>query len=126
MRRERDRRNLYAFGNDDERLLARYSWYSENSDGQPHRVGTKDPNLFGLYDMHGNVWEWVEDCYRDTYTPVKSDGSAWSAENCGSRVVRGGSFLFGAFMLRAAAREGKGIATSANDRGFRVVRDLGR
>jgi formylglycine-generating enzyme required for sulfatase activity len=52
-------------------------------------VGSFKPNAFGLYDMHGNVWQWVEDCYQDRYTGAPSDGSAWTAGDCSRRRRNG-------------------------------------
>ena len=56
-------------------------------------VGKFPANAFGLYDMHGNVWEWVEDCYHADYRERPADGSAWTAGNCSRHVVRGGSWI---------------------------------
>ena len=84
----------------------KYSWGNEigvnraNCDGcgsrwddqQTGPVGSFVPNGFGLYDMHGNVWEWVEDCWNGSYAGAPSDGGAWESGNCAGRVLRGGSW----------------------------------
>ena len=58
-------------------------------------VGQFDPNAFGLFDMVGNVWQWLEDCAHESYDGAPSDGTAWTtAGECNSRVVRGGSYLY--------------------------------
>jgi len=67
------------------------AWYDKNSGGKTHPVGTRQPNGFGLYDMHGNVWEWCEDWYHKTYEGAPMDGSAWlSGGEQKYRVLRGG------------------------------------
>jgi formylglycine-generating enzyme required for sulfatase activity len=119
-----DQQTLYWFGNDDETQLQRYAWYHDNADDAPHEVGTKRANPFGLYDMNGNVWEWVEDCFREGYPGAGTGSAAWTADNCGKRVIRGGSFRFGASVLRSASRDWAAIDSADNDRGFRVARDL--
>ena len=63
-----------------------------NSGSTTHRAGTKSANGFGLYDMSGNVYEWVQDCYNDSYAGAPSDGSAWESGDCRRRVLRGGSW----------------------------------
>jgi formylglycine-generating enzyme required for sulfatase activity len=88
-------------------------------------VGSFPPNAFGLHDMHGNVWEWVEDCYSDEYTDrVPRDGSAYLRPDCLGRVMRGGSWEDHPGDVRAAAR----VASEVNDQtwsdGFRVVREM--
>ena len=88
---------------------------SEWSDKQTSPVGSFEPNAFGLYDMHGNVWEWVEDCWHDNYEGAPSDGSAWtSGGNSNRAVVRGGSWsvIRGVCVLRSAAGSRRRIATS--------------
>jgi formylglycine-generating enzyme required for sulfatase activity len=86
----------YSFGDDED--LGEYVWHYENSDDQPQHVGQKKPNPWGLYDMHGNVWEWTLDEYReDGYqrlagkTPTAIEAIAWPTKLF-PRVVRGGSW----------------------------------
>jgi formylglycine-generating enzyme required for sulfatase activity len=97
-------RTRYPFG-DDESKLGEYAWYDKNSGNRAHPVGTRQPNPWGLYDMHGNVWEWVQDCWHENYSGAPTDGSAWEADNCQQWVLRGGSFFnYWAVFLRSADR----------------------
>jgi formylglycine-generating enzyme required for sulfatase activity len=70
----------------------------------PSPVGSFRPNAFGLYDMAGNVWQMVQDCFHANYDGAPTDGSAWLLDNCGSRVSRGGSWRFRPSTLRSAHR----------------------
>jgi formylglycine-generating enzyme required for sulfatase activity len=90
---------------------------------QPAPVGSFAPNQFGLYDMVGNVWEWVEDCHHDNYEKAPIDGSAWTIGDCSRRVVRGGSFDFFIDTVRSACRRMK-TPVGEHDLGFRVGRTL--
>lgn len=92
----------------------------------PAAVGTYTANAFGLHDVHGNVWEWVEDCYQDSHMDAAGDGSARSAPDCAVRVLRGGSWREPAWSLRSAARVGFAATLRVRDFGFRVARDLVR
>jgi hypothetical protein len=82
-------------------------------------------NRFGLHHMHGNVWEWCEDCWHGDYAGAPTDGSAWTT-NCASsaRVVRGGSWVNDPGNLRSASRYGVGPDDRYNNTGFRVARML--
>lgn len=85
--------------------LDRVAWYDKNSGGRTHSVGEKGANAWGLYDVLGNVWEWVEDDWHDNYQDAPTDGSARVDERrSGRRTVRGGSFGTDARRLRAASR----------------------
>ena len=84
--------------------LGDVAWFYDNSDRKTHPVGQKQANAFGLYDMSGNVWEWVADCWNSNYAGVPSDGSAWMRGECGSRVLRGASWLDTPGNARAAYR----------------------
>jgi formylglycine-generating enzyme required for sulfatase activity len=88
-------------------------------------VGSFLPNAFGLYDMQGNVSEWVEDCWNDEYTAAApTDGSAWVAGDCKGHVVRGGSWEDSATELRSAARTGGAKDDRFYTDGVRIARSL--
>jgi len=96
-----------------------------NWDGrQTAPVGSFAPNRFGLYDMHGNVWEWVEDCLHADYEGAPTDGSAWVAGDCKERVIRGGSWIGYPVGLRAALRFWFSPDDHGVDLGLRVARTL--
>jgi formylglycine-generating enzyme required for sulfatase activity len=85
-------------------------------------VGGHAPNAFGLYDLHGNVSEWVEDCYAPNYNLAPIDGAAAQVDRCSRRVYRGGGYADQAAILRAAARRSATTAQRLNGVGFRVAR----
>jgi len=111
----------YCFG-DDEGRLQDYAWYSNNSENITHPIGQKKSNAFGLYDMHGNVWEWCCDRWHENYIGAPDNGSSWETppkEN--HRVQRGGSWGNYAFNCHSAGR-GRTLADiSFSNIGFRVA-----
>jgi formylglycine-generating enzyme required for sulfatase activity len=100
------------------------TWYGLNSNSRTHPVGQKQPNAFGLYDMHGNVREWCEDDWRDSYANAPSDGSAWveSPSRGLYRVFRGGSWHQGPGYSRSAMRMDVEPGFRDGQVGFRVVK----
>ena len=115
----------YSFGDDPARL-GEYAWYGyENNAGkQTHPVGQKKPNAFGLYDMHGNVWEWQSDTYHKNYNGAPTDGSAWESlgNEKAKKLLRGGSWCLLPGNVRGAYRYGSGPDHLNYDVGVRVVR----
>ena len=91
---------------------------------QTTAVGMFSANGFGLQDMHGNVWEWVEDCYHKNHTGAPTDGSSWISGNCNSRVFRGGSWYDNPWHLRSANRNKIYTEFRNSFVGFRVARTL--
>ncbi len=87
-------------------------------------VGSFKANGFELHDLHGNVWEWVQDCWNDSYKGAPTDGSAWLKGDCGRRVLRGGSWGLNPQYLRTADRVGGYPGVRSRNGGFRVVRML--
>ncbi len=84
------------------------------------------PNAFGLYQVHGNVWEWTGDCWSGNHDDAPSDGSAAETGDCGRRVLKGGAWNSDPAALRAASRIGAAPDTRASYYGFRVARMLER
>ncbi len=94
----------YSFG-DDYNKLGEYAWYDQNADKKTHPVGLKKPNDFGLYDLHGNVWEWCLDDWHSNYSGAPNDGSAWSIEKDSQyAVLRGGAWCDNYGRCRSAFR----------------------
>ncbi len=91
----------YSFG-DDERQLPQYAWYKDNFSETTHPVGELKPNAWGLFDMHGNVWEWCQDWYGDYDLQVVSDPTGPASGI--RRVLRGGAFSYRPRLVRAAIR----------------------
>ena len=90
----------------------------------PAPVMSFEPNPFGLYDMGGNVSEWVADCWHDNYVHAPSDGSAWLNPGCSVRVLRGGSWGSSPDQARSAWRQGANADVRSGRVGFRVIREL--
>lgn len=114
---------LYSFG-DDAGQLDRFAWYGANAGGRPHPVGQKQANPYGLHDMHGNVWEWVQDCHKEDYRGTPSDGTAFERSGLCVRVLRGGSWYFPAEHLRSAYRSAYLPGFRYFDVGFRLAASL--
>ncbi len=113
----------YSFG-DNKSKLGDYVWYDENAKGIPHPVGEKKPNIWGLFDINGNVWEWVQDEWHDNYDDAPINGSSWESKKITDRVVRGCSFNALAKHCRPAHRTHTNQSDFSRDLGFRLVKDL--
>jgi formylglycine-generating enzyme required for sulfatase activity len=100
---------------------AAVAWFRDNSGGGSHEVGLKRPNLWGLYDMLGNVYEWVADFYDQNYYSSGSSVNPSGPESGKSRSVRGGSWDDGVRNLRASYRGSFESGYRLNDLGFRCV-----
>jgi formylglycine-generating enzyme required for sulfatase activity/predicted Ser/Thr protein kinase len=87
-------------------------------------VGSFQPNAFGLYDMLGNVFEWVQDCWHADYRGAPSDGSAWLSGDCSQRDMRGGSWFTAPSLVSTSARNRFEDTYRSNSVGFRVVREI--
>ncbi len=116
---------LYSYGNDPNQL-AQYAWYKNNANKKTNPVGKKKPNPWGLYDMYGNVWEWCNDYYHETYASndVENPSGPDEGEEC---VLRGGAWNCSEESCRSSSRfsETPGFADAcfgADTYGFRCVR----
>jgi formylglycine-generating enzyme required for sulfatase activity len=115
----------YYWGDDIGQRNANCNGCGSKWDGQQTApVGSFAANQFGLYDMAGNVWQWVQDCYHDNYDGAPSDGSAWTSGDCSRRVYRGGAWVSNPQLLRSALRIGDSTGKRSYNLGFRVGRTL--
>ena len=115
---------VYLWGNEIGFGLANCTGCGSNFDGdRTSPVGTFAASKFGLHDMHGNVWEWVQDCWQDGYAGAPTDCSARMTGNCSSRILRGGSWLNNPSYLRVAYRNWLSSNLRDVNTGFRVARD---
>jgi len=112
----------FSFGDNDDDL-SQYAWHWSNSDKKTHPVGEKKPNPWGLYDMHGNVWELCEDIWNDDYEGAPTDGSAWLSGGEWGKLVWRGGWRDNAYFCRSAFRNW--ISSKESDaRGFRLCCSL--
>ncbi len=111
----------YFFGNNKD-LLGKYDWYYVNSGGKTHPAGKKQPNAWGLYDVHGNVWEWVQDRYGYKYYAESSKENPSGPESGAIQVIRGGSWNDPPRIVRSARRHGGAPGYRCSFLGFRLVR----
>jgi formylglycine-generating enzyme required for sulfatase activity len=109
-------------GDDNDSIITDYGCYVSEDGLIP--VGQMQPNDWGLYDMHGNVYEWCQDKYHNNYDGAPSDGSTWEKGVSSKRVYRGGCYDDRAFSCRSANREDSDADSSSNALGFRILRTL--
>jgi formylglycine-generating enzyme required for sulfatase activity len=118
----------YPWGDDiklDGKAMANCSYCGSQWGGnQTAPVGSFPANVFGLYDMAGNVWQWTEDCWSESYQGAPADGSPWTSGDCSRRVVRGGSWTTDPGYFRPADRFAALTGDRRSNRGFRVARTL--
>lgn len=125
-------RTAFSFGDQVTPEHANYDGqftYNDGPKGGSHggttRVGSYQPNPWGLFDMHGNVWEWTQDTAHDNYIGAPADGSAWEqGGDQARRILRGGAWLYQPRYLRSALRNGYSALLANDVVGFRVARKL--
>jgi formylglycine-generating enzyme required for sulfatase activity len=114
----------WSFGAD-VKELGKYAWFKDNSAKEDPPVGKKLANPWGLYDMHGYVWEWCLDLWHPDYQDAPGDGSARAKADSKDRILRGGAYPDPADMLRSAYRHHAAPDTRSGAIGFRCVKDKG-
>ena len=118
--RSAGKKEKYCGGSDESKL----AWYGDNSKQKTHAVAQKQANGLGLHDMSGNVWEWTQDCWHDSYDGAPSNGEAWEQKACKQRVLRGGSWIGVAGGLSSTGRLASYPHKGSRNIGFRLALDL--
>lgn len=115
-------------GTSEEGQVGSYAVYRGNSDGKTAEVGSKFPNGLGLYDMSGNVWEWVDDCWHGGYKDAPDDGAPWleaGGGECGRHMIWGGAWdYYNPENLRSSIRDGGATDFREFFLGFRLAQDI--
>ena len=101
----------------------KYGWPEDGYDKSTAPVGSFEANPWGIHDMLGNVWEWVQDCWHRNYHAAPLNGAAWTGGGCTKRVGRGGGWIDGAGGLRVSGRHGGPVDLRGRSIGFRLARD---
>ncbi|MEG0635344.1 MAG: formylglycine-generating enzyme family protein, partial [Pseudomonas sp.] len=116
----------FPFDEGKEYSIAKHANTYGPADGYSYTApaGSYAPNAFGVYDMHGNVYEWVEDCENDSYVGAPSDGSAWLTGQCEVRQIRGNDWGEAPVFSRSGNRNSLNSNVRGDWLGFRVARDL--
>ena len=114
----------YPWGDSVGHKMANCKGCSEDSSDRTTPVGSFPPNGFNLFDMHGNVWQWVADCWNASYAGAPADGSPWISGECEKAAVRGGAWGLTPQDVRSARREGDNKDLRSGRRGFRIARNL--
>lgn len=110
----------YSFGNDPMKLTD-FGWYTGNAAGNDPPVGAKRPNDWGLYDIHGYLWEWTSDPGNPSYQGAPTDGTVWATGDKATRVLRGGSWTDAAEQLTSSYRQMAPVDTRGPNVGLRCV-----
>lgn len=115
----------YSWGSSIDCSKARYGYYADGCGKKKSTdpVGSFQPNQWGLYDMHGNVWEWTQDCWNDSHNGALLNGAARDTGDCNHRVLRGGSWYSMPYKVSVAYRFEHASTDGDNDYGFRLVLD---
>ena len=100
------------------------AWYDGSSGKKTHTVKQKQANGLGLYDMSGNVWEWTQDCWNNSYNGAPTSGDAWQSGDCTKHVLRGGAWNFKLNSVRSANRDWSPTGKRNNNNGFRLAQDV--
>jgi formylglycine-generating enzyme required for sulfatase activity len=118
-------KTAYSFGDKPDELTE-YAWFHGNAKGNDPPVGKKKPNAWGLYDMHGYLWEWCADAWQADYKDAPADGSARPGKEDAERVMRGGAWTENAERCRSATRHHAKPDFRSDAVGFRCVIEKGK